>query len=196
MITSNQFDAVFDCQKVFKTLMNAMARPGKIFSIADSAKKLEREQAALFACALTVLDNRCRFFVWENEVLSQDLIQMTYAVPSHKEAADYLFIPQTEEAATVHEAVLPAAKVGTLPEPHKSATLFIALESLAGDRQIRLTGPGVDGELSTALPEECIMWLQTRGRMAWEFPCGVELYFLTQEGQVLCIPRTTKIEVA
>lgn len=39
MITENQFDPVFDCQQVFKALMNALARPGKIFSIAENVKK-------------------------------------------------------------------------------------------------------------------------------------------------------------
>ena len=30
MITENQFDMVFDCQQIFKALMNALARPGHI----------------------------------------------------------------------------------------------------------------------------------------------------------------------
>ena len=33
MITANEFDLVFDCQQVFKQLMQAMANPGKVFSI-------------------------------------------------------------------------------------------------------------------------------------------------------------------
>ena len=32
MFKENPFDPVFDCQQVFKTLMNALARPGTIVS--------------------------------------------------------------------------------------------------------------------------------------------------------------------
>ena len=44
MITSDRFDLVFDCQKVFKQLMDALAMPGKIRSIAREGQNLEHPQ--------------------------------------------------------------------------------------------------------------------------------------------------------
>ena len=36
MRTENRFDPVFDCQQVFKALMNALAQPGKVPGFAFS----------------------------------------------------------------------------------------------------------------------------------------------------------------
>ena len=44
MITGNQFDNAFDCQKVFKAMMNALAQPGKVFPFAGSAAKIPTGQ--------------------------------------------------------------------------------------------------------------------------------------------------------
>ena len=41
MFKENPFDPVFDCQQVFKTLMNALARPGTIVSMEKNVEKLE-----------------------------------------------------------------------------------------------------------------------------------------------------------
>ena len=55
MITENQFDMVFDCQQIFKALMNALARPGHIETMAPQIEKLETDHAALLAAGLTDL---------------------------------------------------------------------------------------------------------------------------------------------
>ena len=38
MITANEFDLVFDCQQVFKQLMQAMANPESLFHRAKQRK--------------------------------------------------------------------------------------------------------------------------------------------------------------
>ena len=45
MITDQQFHLVFDCQKIFKALMNALARPGQIFNTKESIDKIEGASA-------------------------------------------------------------------------------------------------------------------------------------------------------
>lgn len=195
MIATNRFDPVFDCQKVFKSLMNAMARPGTAFSIAESLEKLGKSDAHVLAVARTLLDNRCRFFVWNDAALTEEIRELTYAVPAPAGEADYLFVPRPEDAA---EAVglLSAAKTGTLTQPHKSATLLIAQEQLAGDEEVVLSGPGVDGTRALSLPPSGMAWLRARRDMSAELPCGVELYFMTPGGQMVCVPRKTRVEEA
>ena len=63
MITANEFDLVFDCQQVFKQLMQAMANPGKVFSIGQNSAKLHQPSGSLLAIAMTLVDSRCRFSV-------------------------------------------------------------------------------------------------------------------------------------
>lgn len=47
MVTSNEFDMVFDCQQIFKNVMNALARPGKIFSVTGSVQKITGDHAEM-----------------------------------------------------------------------------------------------------------------------------------------------------
>lgn len=192
MITVNQFDAVFDCQKIFRALMNALAQPGKVFSIAESVKKLEGEGAPLMAVGLTLLDNWRKFYVEGNDELAESLRELTYGVPVSLEEADYLFFPQLQENLDIRE-VLGQVKSGTLPEPHKSATLIFLLPGLSGGKELLLSGPGIDGEISVTLPDWAGQWLKDRQAMKFEFPCGVELYFLTPDGQVMGVPRKIKV---
>ena len=55
MMTESRFDPVFDCQEVFKALMNAFAQPGKVFSIEKNVEKLEGQCASLTAAAMVLL---------------------------------------------------------------------------------------------------------------------------------------------
>ena len=63
MRTENRFDPVFDCQQVIKALMNALAQPGKVFSIEENVKRLGGNGAPFKAVALTLLDNWRSFYV-------------------------------------------------------------------------------------------------------------------------------------
>ena len=63
MMTESRFDPVFDCQEVFKALMNAFAQPGKVFSIEKNVEKLEGQCASLTAAAMVLLDNWRSFYV-------------------------------------------------------------------------------------------------------------------------------------
>ena len=193
MITETQFDAVFDCQQVFKTLMNTLARPGTIGSIADSTSKIAGENAPLMAAGLALLDNWRKFFVFGDEELKENLRELTYGVPSPLEEADYLFVAKgCLDELNCHE-ILSQAKIGTLAEPHKSATIFIMLDSLTGGEESVLTGPGVKESIQITLPETGRIWVEERQRMNFEFPCGLELYFMTPQGEVMGIPRKIKI---
>lgn len=195
MITSDQFDLVFDCQQVFKQLMDALAMPGKVYSIAREGEKLEHPQGMMAAAALTLVDNSCTFAVPRGESLEQELRQMTYGRPVSLEEADYIFLPESEKMEdTQVEETLEKAKKGTLSEPHKSAALFVGIPSLEGGGESVLTGPGVDGSISIRLPRAGTRWLELRQGMEIEFPCGVELYFLTPEGKLLAVPRKVKWE--
>ena len=94
MRTENRFDPVFDCQQVFKALMNALAQPGKVFSIEENVKRLVGNGAPFKAVALTLLDNWRSFYVEGDPALSEELRELTYGVPAPLEEADYLFFPR------------------------------------------------------------------------------------------------------
>ena len=195
MITSDRFDLVFDCQKVFKQLMDALAMPGKICSIAREGQNLEHPQGVMAAVALTLVDHSCTFAVIRNHSLEEELRQMTYGRPAALEEADYIFLPDSQDMENDQvENTLEKAKKGTLPEPHKSAALFVGIPSLQDGEESILTGPGVKGQISIHLPQTGTRWLKIRQEMEIEFPCGVEIYFLTSEGELMAVPRKVKWE--
>ncbi len=193
MITDQQFHLVFDCQKIFKALMNALARPGQIFNTKESIDKIEGEHTALLAAALTVLDNRCGFYTNGDAGFAEEVREQTLAKESEVKEADYILI--TSDALSREEctALLQNAKVGTLPEPHKSCTFFIEIESLQEGEEGTLQGPGIQETRTVLLPTQAWMWLEVRDAMQYEFPCGVDMFFVTPKGEWVGIPRTTKI---
>ena len=193
MITENQFDMVFDCQQVFKALMNALARPGKIFSISENAEKIGEKNAPLIAAGLTLLDNWKKFFVCDAPQLQEKLHEMSYGQPGTVAEADYIFMPKESTSLSVCRQILSQAKIGTLAEPHKSAAVFVMTDSLEGGEERELSGPGIDGTIRITLPDEGRMWIEERQKMEFEFPCGLELYFVTPKGDLMGVPRKTRI---
>ena len=193
MITDQQFHLVFDCQKIFKALMNALARPGQIFHTKESIDKIKGEHPALLAVALTVLDNRCGFYTHGTVDLAEEVREQTLAKETDEKEADYILI--TSDALSREEctALLQNAKVGTLPEPHKSCTFIIEVASVQDGDEGTLQGPGIQGTRTIHLPAQAWMWLEVRDTMQYEFPCGVDMFFVTPAGEWVGIPRTTKI---
>ena len=138
MITGNQFDNAFDCQKVFIAMMNALAQPGKVFHFAGIAKKITTVQQDLTAAALTLLEHFRSFYVEGNPALAEELHEQTYGQLASLSQADYLFYPRMDGAVDI-PGILQQVKPGTLAEPHKSATLLVLLPSFTG-------GEGTDPE--------------------------------------------------
>lgn len=198
MKASNEFDMVFDCQAVFKDFMNAMARPGTIFNIREQAEKLECEKGTLLAGALTFLDSRCGCFVCGEEELREQIQEYTMAKDVKPDEADMILVPAGSGKEKIRE-LMEKGKSGTLAEPHKSATFLIEVDAL-GDSckeeavSVTLQGPGIDKEIRIIVPETCLEWMEERDRQMYEFPCGVDLVFCTGDGQIMGIPRTTKIK--
>ena len=194
MFKENPFDPVFDCQQVFKTLMNALARPGTIVSREKNVEKLEGENAALLAAGLALLDNWRRFCVCGDPQLEKELRELTYGVPDVLSEADYLFLTKEQTAGLSCREILEEAKAGTLAEPHKSATLFLMLDALTGGEPCTLSGPGINGNIQISLPQEGRRWIEARQQIGYEFPCGIELYFLTPQGELMGVPRKIKLK--
>ena len=195
MLSDNQFDLVFDCQKIFKSVMNAMAKPGTVFSIKEQSDKLEEQNSVPLAIAMTFMDNRCTVYVDGNDDLLSMIREKTLAVKSDLEKADFVVVPEVEEKESLGVELLDSAKVGTLPEPHKSAMVIVGLHAIEGDTALVLEGPGVKGQKKVTFSQAAAMWLARRETLKYEFPCGTDILFYTDSGEIKGIPRTLKVEV-
>ena len=185
------FDEVFDSQKVFRRLLEAMANPGRRCSIRLQSEKLFGGDPAMLAVAMTLLDAGVSFCAPENATLTEQIHLLTHAKPVLPQEADYLFVTSVDQLA----AMVKSAKQGTLENPHASATLIVALPNGQNEQELRLTGPGVDGQLMTTLPIALAEAVRLRDEQDYEYPQGIDYIFLLPESELLCIPRLVRMEV-
>jgi len=188
-------DPVHDTQTVFRTLLDALARPGTIGVIQTRlpAAKVCAARAGLaaFAALLTLADYATP--VW----LAQPDAALAAALRFHA-GAPLAEAPREAAFAYVHEAAalppLDAFASGTPESPEQSATVFVRVDALSGGAPRSLRGPGIETTRSIApvgLPER--FWRE-RAVLAPHFPCGIDFY-LVCGASLIGLPRTTLVEM-
>ncbi len=185
-------DPVLDAQAVFRTVMDALARPGTVHALPARLAPPAPLTAELAALALTLADHEAP--LWLDARLT--------AVP---DVADYLrfhtgarIVSESQDAAfalIADPAAMPALDnfaQGVQEYPDRSTTLVLALETLSDAGGMTLAGPGiaVEARLSAApLPADFLVrWRANRAL----FPCGIDL-ILTSPGRIAGLPRSTDI---
>lgn len=183
------FDEVFDSQKVFRKALEALSNPGRTLSIAEQSEKLYGEQPGLLALAMTLLDASVSFCAPDDAELTEQILLHTHAAPVDAQEADFLFCTRAENLT----ACIEAAKCGTLADPHTGATILVRVPQEESVR-VRLSGPGVDGALETEVPRDVLAAIRTRNAQAYEYPQGVDFFFLLPGDTILAIPRLVRME--
>lgn len=164
----------------FKSLSDALAQPGNITTI----KPLF--DSKLLAIANVLLYSEVSYYYNG----SRD-ITLIEAITNPKvetiEKADYIF------SDTVDIELLKAAKSGDHINPDFSAALIFQCDELSLTDVI-LRGPGIENEKKVQLPcdKEFIDELMSKNS---EYPLGVEVFFIANNGSLTALSRTTKVEV-
>lgn len=190
MDTKHKFDFVHDAQNMFRLLLDAMANPGRVGEAGMYAEKFEtREEfkgnGIWLALAAVLLDGEVTY--WSNlaNKIRKEIHFLTGAEESGPEHADYLFIDGGEDP----EEVMGKVKAGSHSEPEKSALLVIR-ENEIPDISRTFHGPGIPPEGHRVfLGDRERRWVEARDRACFEYPCGIELMFLRQDGSFLVITR-------
>lgn len=192
MKKAHDFDFVFDCQEIFRKLLEAFSNPGRPVDIFANALKLNSTFSAYIAVAATLIDNETSFCVVGDAVLSELVQQFTYGRPESLGSSDFVFVLADCDADQI-DSILSAVPLGTMAEPHRSATVFVRVESLGGRPGCAVKGPGVDGERSAPLPCYAERWLGLRRAASHEYPCGIDIAFITDAGQIVAAPRLVQL---
>ncbi len=184
-------EPVFHAQSVFKLMMDAMARPGTIQTVAPDTTPPAPLGVAAGAIALTLCDHDTP--VWLSSGLAKSAVPQWLGfhtgapVTSEKGEARFAF---AEAGTTLSSFGLFAA--GTQEYPDRSTTLIIELTALESGRRLALMGPGIKTVTDVAplgLPDTFLrLWTENRAL----FPRGIDIV-LTSGSRFLCLPRTTKI---
>lgn len=183
---------VFDAQAIFRSVMDAMARPATIevlTAYVDPPAPLAPLAGAL-ACTLMDADTP----IWLDPVLGDSQAVRAW-LSFHTGAA--LVSAATDAAFAMISDVaglLPLDRFGqgTQDYPDRSTTLIVQLESLGHGLPLRFRGPGINDEVSIApkgLPANFAeQWAENSRR----FPRGVDLIFVAGDA-LACLPRSAQL---
>jgi alpha-D-ribose 1-methylphosphonate 5-triphosphate synthase subunit PhnH len=190
-------DPVHDTQAVFRTLLDALARPGRIGVIetalpaADATNSGERAGLAAFAALLALCDYATP--VW----LAQPDAALAAALRFHA-GAPLAGSPAEAAFAYVHDAAalppLASLASGTPESPERSATVFVRVASLTGGANVTLRGPGIEAAHTIAPVGLPARFWQERAALGALFPCGIDFYLVCGD-QLMGLPRTTQVEM-
>lgn len=192
-------------QKTFRTLLQAMSHPGRIYRL---ERKLEvRSQKSdkynlssvfcpPFSVLQTLLDHEVAFNVFghQREEWEYRIIRATGSRTANVEDADFVIIPSGgSDGAILH------AKRGSLEYPDTGATVIYSVHLLSardnGGVGVTLKGPGINGEIKPfigGIKKDEFHYLK---EINSEYPLGVDSIFIDAENRLMCMPRSTKIEV-
>ena len=185
-------DATHDAQSVFRSVLEALSRPGRLQTL-DASDGLQAPaplSRGLTALLLTLLDTESSLHL--NGSLASDAAWMYCRFHTGVQRED---TPQADFVAMRSaEVSLDGLRLGSDEVPQQGATLIVDTGSLALERGtgLRLTGPGIEHEQRLGLCGLPLAFWQQRIAMQPLFPRGVDL-LLVCGSQLIGVPRSTLI---
>ncbi|WP_257178436.1 MULTISPECIES: phosphonate C-P lyase system protein PhnH [Bradyrhizobium] len=185
-------DKVLSAQSTFRSVMDAMARPGSVQRIVPMAGAPDSVMRGTAAIALTLFDHDTPLWLDARMAASPDaakwlkfhtgapLVQDS-SVASFALIGDGAALPPLERFA-----------LGTSEYPDRSTTIILQVESLDAGRSFELRGPGIDGAArldASIKPFDLFERLQVNEAL---FPRGIDVVLVADDALV-AIPRTTRV---
>jgi len=185
-------DKVLSAQSTFRSVMDAMARPGSVQRIVPTAGAPDTMMRGTAAIALTLFDHDTPLWLdprmaespavvkWLKFHTGAPVVQDS-SVASFALISDGGALPQLEGFA-----------LGTSEYPDRSTTLILQVDSLDAGRSFELRGPGIDGVAmlnASVKPFDLFERLHVNEAL---FPRGIDVVLVADDALV-AIPRTTRI---
>ena len=185
-------DKVLSAQSTFRSVMDAMARPGSVQRIAAVAGTPAAMMRGTAAIALTLFDHDTP--IWLDEQMSETSdvakwlkFHTSAPVIANSSISSFALIGRPHELPTLDRFAF-----GSNEYPDRSTTLILQVESLTQGPAIELRGPGIDGTaiLQAAIqPQDLFERLEINVAL---FPRGVDVV-LVHDDTIVAIPRTTRL---
>ncbi|CEI81652.1 MULTISPECIES: phosphonate C-P lyase system protein PhnH [Oceanobacillus] len=190
-------DQVHDLQKVYRSILDSMARPGKVTNLEAYKERMDYEIACYdttLLITMTLLDGEVSFHVISenSQVVKDKIAAYTLAKHAPVEEADFIIVLKDAPDASIVEGMR-AAKTGDLINPQHSSTWIMESSApLSNQNQLKLTGPGIKKQKDLFTSFKPSIW-QTRSETVQEYPLGIDLMLTDEKWQITCIPRTTNV---
>lgn len=185
-------DKVLSAQSTFRSVMDAMARPGAVQRIVPMAGTPDAMMRGTAAIALTLFDHDTPLWLDARMSESSDVLKWLKfhtGAPVIQDSSIAAF------ALISDGALLPALErfaLGTNEYPDRSTTVIIQVDSLDAGRSFELRGPGIDGvaTLQASIgPFDLFERLRINETL---FPRGIDVVLVADDA-VVAIPRTTRV---
>jgi alpha-D-ribose 1-methylphosphonate 5-triphosphate synthase subunit PhnH len=184
-------------QKNYRSLLTAMSRPGRVFRL--GALDAVSPFAAALAVGECLLDSEVGLCVTGNggtQALQALLVGATRVRTESVATADFVFVCGGQSQGGVR-----LARRGRLEFPEEGATVVYCMDAQpagASDRfRIRLSGPGIAGPGGIAPEMRGVPVEEFQALMAVnaDYPLGVDAFFVRPNGELMALPRSTRIQV-
>jgi alpha-D-ribose 1-methylphosphonate 5-triphosphate synthase subunit PhnH len=185
-------DKVLSAQSTFRSVMDAMARPGSVRRIAAAAGTPAAMMRGTAAIALTLFDHDTP--LWLDPLMSETS-EVTKWLKFHTGA------PVIADSSICSFALIGDARAlpgldrfafGSNEYPDRSTTLILQVESLTQGAMLELRGPGIEGVAmlqATIQPTDLVKRLAINAAL---FPRGIDVV-LVHDDAIVAIPRTTRL---
>lgn len=189
-------DPVHNAQAAFRTIMNAMARPGTLQELSASNLTPPAPLTPVAAAiALTLFDFDTP--VWlDRQLMASDgvkaFLRFHTGAPIVSEPVEAAFALISDP---LHMAPLASFNQGSAEYPDRSTTLILTGQEFGKSPAATLTGPGIKdtASLSTG-PVPPVFWNQVIANFR-QFPRGVDLIFAGKT-RIAALPRSTRITLS
>jgi alpha-D-ribose 1-methylphosphonate 5-triphosphate synthase subunit PhnH len=185
-------DKVLSAQSTFRSVMDAMARPGGVQRIAAAAAAPAPMMRGTAAIALTLFDHDTPLWLDPRMAATSDVakwLKFHTSAPVIADSSICSFALIGDAGALPH---LDRFSFGSNEYPDRSTTLILQVDSLTQGTTFELHGPGIDGTavLQAAVqPADLFERLEVNQTL---FPRGIDV-MLVADDAVVAIPRTTRL---
>jgi alpha-D-ribose 1-methylphosphonate 5-triphosphate synthase subunit PhnH len=183
-------EPVAAAQIVFRALMDALSRPGRVVSLPALMHAPRELEPAAAAIGLGILDGDTALWMPGDCAAAAAWLRFHTGCRIVRSVADadFILLPRGCETPDLSQL-----RLGSDEAPHGSATLIVAVARLESGRGARLTGPGIDGEARLSIAGAPDGLLARRDEMVSAFPRGFELVLCCGD-MIAALPRTTRVE--
>jgi alpha-D-ribose 1-methylphosphonate 5-triphosphate synthase subunit PhnH len=184
-------DKVLSAQTTFRSVMDAMARPGTVCQVTASVGTPPCLMRGAAAIALTLFDHDTP--IWLDEMMAETR-DVAKWLKFHSGAPVVVDSSICSFALVGRGKAMPALDrfaFGSSEYPDRSTTVILQVDSLSEGRVYELRGPGIDGIASlraTIEPEDLFERLAVN---VAAFPRGIDMV-LVHDDAIVAIPRTTR----
>jgi alpha-D-ribose 1-methylphosphonate 5-triphosphate synthase subunit PhnH len=185
-------DKVLSAQTTFRSVMDAMARPGSVQQVVAAVGTPSSVMRGTAAIALTLFDHDTPIwldakFSETTEVAKWLKFHSSAPVVADSSIASFALIGEGSAFPDLNRFAF-----GSNEYPDRSTTLILQVQSLMRGCEYRLSGPGIDGTAllrATISPDDLFDRLAINAAL---FPRGIDVVLVADDA-IVAIPRTARL---